>query len=239
MRLRKPGSEPPERARESRASSRRPGLARAATGRASSGSSLAIAREMLRIPAGLYMRAAESGRARATLAAWRFVWPLLQALLAAGGRASSRVAEREVTPAARRARRCRGAAVALAASQFADYRSVSIGTEQTTSGVEHGGPRPRGRRPRSAGSAHAWLGLPLGLAALASWSACAPRGNRRRRGCWRRSACSRSREPDRRRPEGPRRGRRRRRLRGRRGHASSAASGRSSPAASCWSPWRR
>ena len=71
MRLRKPGSKPSrgvETERRARLSD---------TGRGILTELLAIAGEMLRIPAALYMRAAEAA-GRATLAAWIFVWPFIQ-----------------------------------------------------------------------------------------------------------------------------------------------------------------
>src|SRR5688572_23626558 len=87
---------------------------------------VAIAREMLRIPAGLYMRAAEWAGA-ATLAGWRFLRPLLQAFWCLVVRLF-RVAEREITPLRAALAVAAAAAIALVGSQLADYRAISIGT---------------------------------------------------------------------------------------------------------------
>lgn len=128
---------------------------------------LAVGREMARIPAGLYMRAAEAAGA-ATLAAWLFVWPLLVRAWALA-RAGLRVAEREVTPP--RAALAVGVltAVALAGSQFADYRTVAIDSPaySDVAGVA-GAPEVGSER---AGAAHAWVGLPLAAAALVALGA--------------------------------------------------------------------
>ena len=124
---------------------------------------------MLRIPVGLYMRAAEAA-GRATLSAWRFVWPLLQALwrLLVD---LFRLAEREVTPLRAALVVAAATAVALALSQFADYRTIAIGTADYA-GVDTVAPAPEVDEA-SAGSAHAWVGLPLALAAIAAVAACA------------------------------------------------------------------
>ncbi len=170
MRLRKPGSKPSggsDSARSQEVLKTLRGIAREL---------LAIAREMVRIPAGLYMRAAEWAGAR-TLGAWRFVWPLLQALWRRLV-AAFRVAEREITPVRAALAVAALTAIALAGSQFADYRSISIGTAEYI-GVDQVAPPPEVDDARdSAGSAHAWLGLPLAIAALAVVAACAT-GHRR------------------------------------------------------------
>jgi hypothetical protein len=137
---------------------------------------VAIAREMFRIPAGLYMRAAEWAGA-AVLAGWLFLWPLLRALWRQVVRLF-RVAEREVTPLRAALAVAAAAAIALAGSQFADYRSISIGTGDYV-GVDTVAPPPEVADARdTAGSAHAWLGIPLAIAALVAVFLCA-RGNRR------------------------------------------------------------
>ena len=64
-----------------------------------------------------------------------------------------------------------GAGVLLAASQFIDYRTVSIGTDQYA-GVSSVAPPPEVDAVH-AGSAHAWLGVPLGAAAVVVVAACA------------------------------------------------------------------
>jgi hypothetical protein len=139
----------------------------------------AIVREMLRIPAGLYMSVAELAGA-ATLAGWRLAWPVLQALWRQAVRLF-RVAEREVTPLRAALGVAAATAIALAASQFADYRSIAIGTTDYV-GVDQIAPAPEAPgETHSGGSAHAWLGLPLALAALVAVFAAA-RGDRR--GAW-------------------------------------------------------
>jgi hypothetical protein len=170
MRLRKPGSRPPE-----------PAESGVREGRQSTLSGIilelvAIAREMLRIPAGLYMRIAEWAGA-VTLAGWHFLRPLLQALWRLVVRLF-RVAEREVTPLRAALAVAAAAAVALAAAQFADYRAIAIGTGDYV-GVDTVAPPPEVTDARdAAGSAHAWLGIPLAVAALVVVFLCA-RGNRR------------------------------------------------------------
>ncbi len=163
MRLRKPGSRPPG----GPVSGRPAGLAK--TARRVLSELVAIAREMLRIPVGLYMRAAEWA-GRTTLAAWLFIWPLLQALWRFLVRLF-RLAEREVTPLRAALAVAAVTAAALALSQFADYRSVAIGTADYA-GVDSVAPAPEVEEA-STGSAHAWVGLPLALAALAAVGACA------------------------------------------------------------------
>ena len=130
---------------------------------------LAIVREMLRIPAALYMRVAELA-GEIVLTAWLVVWPLLKRAWRLA-RLGLRVAEREVTPARAALAVAAGAAILLAASQFADYRSVAISSAQYGS-LDVIAPPPEVDSVR-AGSAHAWVGIPLGLAALAAVAACA------------------------------------------------------------------
>jgi hypothetical protein len=131
----------------------------------------AIAVEMLRIPAGLYMRTAEVAGGL-TLRAWLFVLPLLEAAGHLAGHVLA-VAQREVTPVRAALAAAAGTGILLVASQFADYTSVSIGAEQY-SGIDSVAPAPEveGSAAR-AGSAHAWIGVPLGLAAVAIAIACA------------------------------------------------------------------
>ena len=170
MRLRKPRSKPSRRADSGRSAPL------AGTARGVAGELLAIVREMLRIPAGLYMRAAEIAGA-ATLAAWRFVWPVLKELWRQAVR-MFRFAEREVTPLRAALTVAAVTALALALSQFADYRSIAIGTTDYV-GIDQVAPAPEVEgETKSAGSAHAWLGLPLAIAALVVVAACV-RGNHR------------------------------------------------------------
>lgn len=163
MRLRKPGSKPSrgvEAARRERLGS---------AGRGVVAELVAIALEMVRIPAALYMRAAEAA-GRATLAAWVFAWPFLVAAWVLTVRVF-RLAEREVTPMRATLVVAAMTALALALSQFADYRSIAIGTADYI-GVDQVASAPEVEEA-SAGSAHAWVGLPLALAALGIVAACA------------------------------------------------------------------
>lgn len=163
MRLRKPGSKPSRGVETERRA--RVGYA----GRGIVAELVLIAREMLRIPAALYMRAAEAA-GRATLAAWIFVWPFLLAAWHLTVK-TFRLAEREITPMRAALAVAAAAALALAASQFADYRSIAIGTAEYI-GVDQVASAPEVEET-SGGSAHAWVGLPLALAVLAVVAACA------------------------------------------------------------------
>ena len=129
---------------------------------------VSIAREMLRIPAQLYMRVAELAGA-AVLAGWRLVRPVLEAALRGLG-AALRLAQREVTPLRATVAVAVVAAIGLGASQFADYREITIGTPQYT-GLDSVVPAPPVESSRT-GEAHAWLGLVLALGALAVLGAC-------------------------------------------------------------------
>lgn len=132
------------------------------TGRATFVELLSIVRELLRVPAQIFMRVAEVAGA-IVLRAWLIAWPLLVnawrlALRGLGW------AQREVTPVRVTLAVAALVAVALGASQFTDYREVTIGTPQYR-GVESVAPPPA-VGAQSAGSAHSWLGLPLAAAAL-------------------------------------------------------------------------
>jgi hypothetical protein len=82
-----------------------------------------------------------------------------------------RVAEREVTPMRAALAVAATVALALALSQFADYRAIAIGTPEYI-GVDQVASAPEVEES-SGGSAHAWVGLPLALATLAVVAACA------------------------------------------------------------------
>lgn len=123
-----------------------------------------IGRELLRIPAQIFMRTAELAGAL-VLRAWLTVWPGLQAFLRLAKAGLAR-AEREVTPARATVAVAVAVALCLGLSQFFDYRSVQIGTPQYEE-VELVAPPPP-IEGASAGSAHLWLGLPLAIAALAT-----------------------------------------------------------------------
>lgn len=121
-----------------------------------------ITRELLRIPVALFMRAAEFTGAL-VLAAWLRAWPVLLALWRLGRRALA-IAQVELSPARVTLAVVALTAVALAASQFADYRQVTIGSDaySAVEGVASAPPIDTA----STGSAHAWLGLPLALLAV-------------------------------------------------------------------------
>ena len=123
---------------------------------------VSIAREMARIPARSFMRVAEA-LGEVVLAAWRVVWPVLVSGWSLAGRFLER-AEEVLTPARAAVAVAAFAALALAASQFADYRSIAIGVPAYAE-VEGVAAAPA-VESAEAGSAHAWLGLPLAAAAL-------------------------------------------------------------------------
>lgn len=126
---------------------------------------LKLGREMLVIPAQLWLAIAEIAGI-AVLFAWRRVaLPGLFALLALI-RAAYRLALRHLTPARAVTGVCLAAIVALAASQWLDYRGISVGTDAYSGDLEAVAPAPDVDRER-AGEAHAWAMLPLALAGVA------------------------------------------------------------------------
>lgn len=189
MRLRKPGSrvsEPSNSSARERAEARlarkrsavqKPAAPRAAArdryssaasslggvARRSGAELLGIAQEILRIPAALYMRAAELTGAY-VLRAWIFVWPVLVAAwrLAARGLA---LAQRTITPTRATAGVALLTAVALAGSQWADLSGIRVGADSYI-GLEGVAPAPQVSE-KSVGGAHAWAGVPLALLAAA------------------------------------------------------------------------
>jgi hypothetical protein len=110
---------------------------------------VAIAGEMLAIPARLWMRVAEVAGA-IVLSLARALWLLLVPIWHAGGRLVGWGA-RVVTPARATVIVAVAAAVALGASQWSDYRTVNIGAPQYVD-VENVAPAPEvaSRDPRSA-----------------------------------------------------------------------------------------
>jgi hypothetical protein len=135
---------------------------------------VAIAGEMLAIPVRLWMRAAETAGA-IVLAVAEIVWALLVATWQwAGGLVtwSSRVA----TPARATVAVAAVAAVALGASQFADYRTVDIGAPQYAA-VESVAPAPEvaSRDPRSAHGDWLLLIAAAGLAVVGVSAVARPR----------------------------------------------------------------
>ena len=123
-----------------------------------------LVREMVAIPVELWMRLAEPA-GQAVLWVWRRVVVPLLALVAAAIRWTYRAALRHVTPA-------RGVAVValvsigvLIASQWVDYRGISIGNDAYKGSVGLVAPAPE-IDAKHAGEAHAWVMIPIALAAL-------------------------------------------------------------------------
>ena len=115
-----------------------------------------IAREMVRIPAALFMRVAEILGAW-VLRGWLLLWPVLVAAWHLAGR-GLKLAQRVVTPARAVVLVALLTAVALAGSQWADLRGITIGTNNYI-GLEEIAPPPQvetqtvGKRSRVAGTA--------------------------------------------------------------------------------------
>jgi hypothetical protein len=130
---------------------------------------LKLGREMLVIPLQLWLFAAENAGA-AVLAAWRRVvvpiarlaWGITVALYA--------TALRHVTPVRALAAVAAAALVALAASQWLDLSSISVGNDAYAPGVQTIAPPPD-VSAESAGEAHAWIMIPIALAGLAALAA--------------------------------------------------------------------
>ena len=123
-----------------------------------------LVREMLVIPVQLWMIVAEVAGA-VVLRAWRLLRPVLVVavrLLAA----AERSAERWLTP--RRGVAIVGVAalIALAVSQWVDYRSISVGNAAYSGGVEAVAPAPD-VDAAMAGEAHGWVMIPLAVIGLA------------------------------------------------------------------------
>ena len=182
MRLRKPGSRPPKAsapgAREraaKRAERKRPvttpaGRREATTDRVGAFASvakrtsaelIALAREMLRIPAALYMRVAER-LGDLVLAAWLRIWPYFVRAWHLAGRVLV-WAERAVTPARVTVGVALLTAAALAASQWGDLSAISTGVD-AYQGLEDVVAAPE-VTTKTVGAAHAWLGIPLAIVA--------------------------------------------------------------------------
>jgi hypothetical protein len=123
-----------------------------------------LGREMLVIPAQLWMALAELAGAL-VLTVWRRVaWPLL-ATAGAIVRGAYRLAARHVTPARAVAVVTLATLVSLAASQWLDYRGISVGTDDYAGGVGVVAPAPEVGHVR-AGDAHSWVMLPIAVAGL-------------------------------------------------------------------------
>lgn len=135
-------------------------------GAASVGTELVkLGREVLVVPAQLWLAGAEIA-GDFVLKVWRRAlrpalvgfWRLLIAALA--------FAARHLTPARAVAAVALVAAGALIASQWLDYHSVSVGTDAYSGDVGVVAPAPE-VETEIAGNAHAWVMVPLGLAAIA------------------------------------------------------------------------
>jgi hypothetical protein len=127
------------------------------------GEGLKLAREVLVIPIQLWLAVAEPAGA-AVYAVWQRVVVPVADLVADVVRAALDWAEVEITPERAAITVALAAALALAASQFIDYRGISVGT-QAYSGVESVAPPPEIGRELT-GSAHAWLMLPIAVLAV-------------------------------------------------------------------------
>ena len=125
---------------------------------------LKLGREMIAIPVQLWLTVAEVAGG-IVLRAWqRVVRPTLLAAWRVG-RATLAYAERHVTPAQGVFAVALVAVGALAASQWLDYHSVSVGTDAYSGTVGAVAPAPE-VESEIAGEAHSWVMLPLAVAAL-------------------------------------------------------------------------
>jgi hypothetical protein len=125
---------------------------------------LKLVREMVLIPTQLWLAIAEVAGA-AVLWAWRRVVRPLLSLAIAAVVLVYRLALRHVTPA-------RGVAVVAAvsigvliASQWVDYRAISVGNDAYAGSVGLVAPAPEIGQEH-AGEAHGWVMVPIGVAAL-------------------------------------------------------------------------
>ena len=126
---------------------------------------LRIVREMLVIPAQMWLAIAEPAGA-AVYAVWRRLIVPVAVTVSSLVRTALRWAQVHVTPGRAALIVAVGAAAALAASQFLDYRGISVGTP-AYEGVETVAPAPEVDRGREqTGAAHAWVMLPIAAAAL-------------------------------------------------------------------------
>jgi hypothetical protein len=123
-----------------------------------------LAREMLVIPVQLWLAAAEPIGA-VVLQAWLRVLRPLAVLLWSGARACVRFGERHLTPARAVAVVAVVAAGSLAASQWLDYHSVSVGIDAYAGSVGTIAPAPE-VETEIAGNAHGWVMVPLAVAAV-------------------------------------------------------------------------
>ncbi len=126
--------------------------------------SLKLGREMLVIPAQVFMAVAEFAGAWVLWVWRRIVSPAVLAVIALL-RALLGLGQRYVTPARGVAVVAIFAAAALGASQWLDYRGVSVGTDAYSGSVGAVAPAPQ-IETQQAGEAHAWVIVPLALAAM-------------------------------------------------------------------------
>ena len=137
---------------------------------------LQLAREMVVIPAQLWLGLAETA-GFAVLAVWeRALLPATLAVLMAA-RAAYRAAQSRIKPVHGVAVVTAVAIVALAASQWTDYRGVVVGSDAYSPSFEVVAPAPEVAREQT-GEAHAWVMVPLAAAAAAVF-VLALRGRRR------------------------------------------------------------
>jgi hypothetical protein len=125
---------------------------------------LKLGREMLVIPTELWLGAAEIAGAFVLKVWMRGLRPLLIGLWKFA-RAAVRLAERYVTPARAVVAVSLVAVGALAASQWLDYHSVTVGTDAYAGAVGAVAPAPE-VESEIAGNAHGWVMVPLAVAAL-------------------------------------------------------------------------
>ena len=121
----------------------------------------ALARELLWIPAAIYMRIAER-LGGLVLVAWLRIWPYFVRAWHLAGRALA-WAQRAATPARVTVGVALLTAAALAASQWADLSAVSTGVD-AYEGLEDVVAAPE-VTTKTVGAAHAWVGVPLAIAA--------------------------------------------------------------------------
>jgi hypothetical protein len=101
---------------------------------------------------------------RLAISAWRFARGPLRTALAALGRWTN-AASRLVTPVRALTAVTALALVVLALTQFADYRSISIGNDNYAGGIQTVAPAPV-TETDATGSAHSYLMIPLALVGL-------------------------------------------------------------------------
>ena len=124
-----------------------------------------LVREMLVIPAQLWLALAER-LGTATLEAWRRVGRPALALAIAFVGLLYRLALRHLTPARAVAAVALVSIGVLVASQWVDYRGISVGNDAYGGDVGAVAPAPEVAREQ-AGESHSWVMLPLAAAALA------------------------------------------------------------------------